>query len=115
MLRSAAESRARFIDGAVHVASRMIRVLALTQIVVRTPDDHVARFAARRRPGRVRKVAPVTLQVGENPIAALALHLPDGVLERGLVINHLSHPPNGAGRAGPLKVGQPPPHKLQYG
>src|SRR5665213_592039 len=76
------------------------RVLALAEVVVRTPDHHVAGLARRRGPGGDGKGAAMALQIGEDPIAALVAHLAHGGLERGLVVHQPSSPRSAGERGG---------------
>ena len=110
----AAGAGAGLVDGLVHGVGDD-GVLPLADIVVGAPDHDVALAAVIPGPGRARKVAAIAFQVGENPIASLALDLLDGGLECGLVV-HQSNTldvqpfrPLTGGRFAPDRLICPPP------
>ena len=61
--------------------------LAHAEIVIGTPDRHIAHIAARRTPAGHRETALATQQVGKHTVAAFSFHAADSIFESALVVH----------------------------
>ncbi|MPL74811.1 hypothetical protein SDC9_20630 [bioreactor metagenome] len=82
----AARARAGGIERLVH-GRKHHRVLAHAEIIVAAPDGDLFLRAVRARPHRLREGALFTLDVDEDPVAALVVQLLDRLIEREIVVH----------------------------
>ncbi len=83
----------------LHHGADHLGVLAHAEVIIRAPDDDVAR-PIRRVPDRAREAPGEPLEVGENPVAALVPEAGEGPGEMCGIIHRTHVSPAAAFRSG---------------